>query len=83
MSLNENIRLERDIEKAGSSQKTYYRQFMTPPKDVRKYGSNHGYGRNFGNDMSPRYNDSDGYKRKFDRDRFRSIDRFGGYDVRD
>ena len=37
MALNESIQLEREISKAEPSSKTYCGQFMTHPKDVRKY----------------------------------------------
>ena len=37
MALNENIQLEREIEKAITSSKTYYGQLTTHLKDVSKY----------------------------------------------
>ena len=41
MALNEIIRLERGIHKASTSSKTYYGQFGTHLKDIRKYESAH------------------------------------------
>ena len=41
MALNERIQLEREIAKATKSSDTYYGQFTTHPKDVRKYNNEH------------------------------------------
>ena len=58
MALNERIQLEREIEKAITSSKSYYGQLTTYPKDIRKYDStNRSDSRNHVDYLSHRYND--------------------------
>ena len=48
MALNKSIQLEREIDKARNSSKTYYGQLTTHPEDARKYDYDHRYDRNIG-----------------------------------
>ena len=59
MALNKSIQLEREIQKTSTSSKTYYGQFTTHPKDVRKYDYSHSNdSRNYVEYRSQKYDDT-------------------------
>ena len=80
---NGNIQLEYDLEKATISSKTYYGQFTTNPRDVRKYDtSQRNDSRSHRDYWSQRYNDPFRYSQRYQRERSPSAYHFQRCDSR-